>query len=124
MDPLLNVTIVGGFDAKGEPYLGYVDPYGTLLVGDYLTTGYSQYFCRVLLATYSRPTMSEADAKELLQQCMRVLVYRDARASEEIQFCLVTKRGVEIQKPILVKSTWTHRQFIEETNEKIRSVLL
>jgi 20S proteasome subunit beta 7 len=124
MDPLYNITLVGGFDAKDEPYLGYVDLYGTLIVGDYLTAGLAQYFCRVLLATYAKPTMSEEEAKELLTQCMRVLVYRDARACEEVQFCLVTKRGVDIQKPVLINGNWTLRQFIEDTNEKIRSVKL
>lgn len=122
MDPLYNVSLVAGFDAKGEKYLGYIDQFGTLLEGDFLVAGLAHYLCKVLLQNYSKPTMSEADAKAVLQECMKILVYRDARASEYIQFCTITKKGVNIEAPIEIPTTWGHKQFIYETNEVIRSV--
>ena len=122
MDPLMNTSIVGGVDNKGVKYLGYIDQYGTLLEGDFLVAGLAHYFCKVLLQSFAKPDMAEAQAREVLEMCMRVLVYRDARASERIQFCTVTKKGVTIDKPFDIKSMWTHRHFIEMTNDKIRAV--
>ena len=122
MDPLYNVTLVGGLDAEDKKYLGYIDQFGTLLEGDYLVAGLAHYFCKVLLASYAKPDMSEKTAKDVLEQCMRVLIYKDARCGEQVQFCKITKKGVEIEEPFTVTTTWSHKQFIEETNEKIRSV--
>ncbi len=119
----MNVSLVGGFDGKGNKYLGYIDQFGTLLEGDYLVAGLAHYFCKVLLASYAKPDMTEAQARAVLEECMRVLVYRDARASERIQFCTITTKGVNIEAPFLIKSNWSHRQFIEQTNEKVRSVM-
>ncbi len=116
------MTLVGGFDGTNNKYLGYIDPYGTRLEGDFAVAGFAQYFCKVLLQAKARPDMPEAEARTLLEQCMRVLVYRDARASEEIQFCTVTKKGAVIEKPYTIKSTWDHKAFIEHANEKIESM--
>jgi len=122
IDPLFNVSIVGGVDNKGMKYLGYIDQYGTLLEGDFLVAGLAHYFCKVLLQSFSKPDMTEERAREVLEMCMRVLVYRDARASERIQICTVTKEGVKIEAPKNIKSMWTHKHFIEQTNDKIRAV--
>lgn len=122
MDPLLNVSIVGGFDSTGKKFLGYIDPHGTLLEGDFLVGGLAQYFCKVLLSSCVKPNMTEADARAILEQCMRVLVYRDARASEEIQFCTVTTKGTVIEKPYSLKSKWDFKAFVEQTNDKIHSM--
>lgn len=123
MDPLYNVSLVGGFDGKGKKYLGYIDQFGTLLEGDYLVAGMAHYFSKVLLSEFAKPDMTEAEAKRVLEECMRVLAYRDARASESIQFCVITSKGVVIEKPYEIKTMWTHKYFISETNEKIRSVM-
>ena len=122
MDPLMNVSLVGGFDGKGNKYLGYVDQYGTLLEGDYLVAGLAHYYCKVLLSSYAKPDMDDQKARSVLEQCLRVLVYSDARASEHVQFCTITKSGVVIEPPVDIKTDWSHKAFIETTNEKIRSV--
>lgn len=122
MNPLYNVVLVGGFDQKGEKYLGYIDMYGTSLTGDYVVSGLAHYFCKVLLRDNWKPDMSEADGKALLEQCMKVLAYRDCRASERIQFCTITKAGVKIDAPYEVKGDWNYKFFLEEVNEKLRSV--
>lgn len=43
--------------------------------------------------------MSEEEAKRLMEDCMRVLFYRDKKATDEIQIGKITKQGVEIEKP-------------------------
>lgn len=122
MDPLMNSSLVGGFDNEGNRYLGYVDMYGTLLESDYLVGGMAHYFCKVLLSHQAKPDMTDAQAREVMEKCMRVLLYRDSRATEQIQFCTITAKGVEIEKPIEIKSEWGSKQFIETTNERIHSI--
>jgi 20S proteasome subunit beta 7 len=85
VNPKLNVTLVGGMEEKdGEkiPYLGEVDMYGTYLEDDFLVGGYAHYFCKVLLTHKWRPDLEELEAIQLLEECMRVLFYRDTRASD------------------------------------------
>jgi 20S proteasome alpha/beta subunit len=52
---------------------------------------------------------------------MRVMFYRDKRATDEIQICKVTKEGgVQIEAPYRISSEWNHRFYSEKTNEFFR----
>ena len=45
-----------------------------------------------------RADISEEEARKVIEDCMRVLFYRDKKASDTIQICKVTKDGVNIEK--------------------------
>ena len=53
---------------------------------------------------------------------MRVLFYRDKKASDEIQICKVTEKGVEIEKSYKIASEWRLEWFREKTNEFWRPI--
>ena len=77
------LSLVAGY-ADGAPQLQAVDLYGTTWKGDFLLTGFAQYFCQVLCQNAWRPDFTEAEARALAEECMRVLFYRDSRATEVI----------------------------------------
>lgn len=100
MDPLWNGTIVGGVRPNGEVFLGMVDLYGTKIEGNFLLTGLAAHYCQVLMQNAWRPDLTEAEARSVIEDCMRVLFYRDKKASDEIQICTITKdQGVKIDNP-------------------------
>jgi 20S proteasome subunit beta 7 len=87
MDPLWNGLVVGGFrDGKG--FLGLVDMYGTTYEDDTVATGYGAHIARPLLRTAVEAVpggLSEAQAVKLLEDNMRILYYRDARACSRVR---------------------------------------
>lgn len=95
MDPLWNGTLVGGVrQDTGEYFLGSVDLYGTKVEGNFFATGLASHYCQVLMQNAWKADMSEQEARTLLEECMRVMFYRDKKATDEIQISKVTKAGV------------------------------
>lgn len=57
---------------------------GTSFADDYIATGYGEYLAMPLLRSGYRPTMTRDEARLLLERCMRVLFYRDARTINKV----------------------------------------
>eukprot|EP00922_Rhytidocystis_sp_ex-Travisia-forbesii_P023054 GHVS01033864.1.p1 GENE.GHVS01033864.1~~GHVS01033864.1.p1 ORF type:complete len:237 (+),score=15.67 GHVS01033864.1:139-849(+) len=106
-NPLWASAVVAGVDG-GKSYLGYVDMYGTIYEESYMATGLGRYFGLTLLRDQHKPDMTEQAARELLEQCMRILFYRDTLASNRIQIGRITKEGVTIDAPKTLDSKWDY----------------
>ena len=72
-DPLWNNTVMGGVSSTGEKYLAVMDLFGNIIEGDHHVTGTGHYFCNVLIANNWREDMSFEEAKELVDNCFKVL---------------------------------------------------
>uniref|UniRef100_A0A9L0K8J2 Proteasome subunit beta type-4 n=1 Tax=Equus asinus TaxID=9793 RepID=A0A9L0K8J2_EQUAS len=81
MKPLSNTMVIAGY-ADGESFLGYVDMLGVACEAPSLATGYGAYLAQPLLREIleKQPVLSQTEARELVERCMRVLYYRDARS--------------------------------------------
>lgn len=69
--------------------MGYVDSVGTHFEDDTIATGFGAYIAQPLLRNFyaqkgDAKNISEQDAKQILEKCMRVLFYRDARTSDKV----------------------------------------
>lgn len=106
MDPYFNALVIGGLNSAGEPFLGYVDMYGTTYEDNTVASGYGNYLARPLLRKYQRADMSEAEAKKLLEDSLRVLFYRDARSTNKIQVAKVTREGTVISPAYELETNW------------------
>lgn len=85
MDPLWNGSIIGGVDKHtGESFLGHVDLYGTKIQGNFLLNGLAAHYCQVLLQNAWRPDISREEAVAVIEDCIRVLFYRDKKASDKV----------------------------------------
>lgn len=69
-------------------FLGYVDMYGTHYVDNYIATGYGSYLAIPLLRKRWKADMTQEEAKDLLFDCMRVLIYRDCRTINNVRYPL------------------------------------
>ncbi|XP_053823230.1 proteasome subunit beta type-4 isoform X1 [Vidua chalybeata] len=89
INPLWNTVLIAGVYG-GESFLGYVDMLGVAYEAPSLATGFGAYLAQPLLrAELERdrdgdrlPTREEA--RELLERCLRVLYYRDARSFNRV----------------------------------------
>lgn len=117
-NPYYNNFVVAGFE-KGESYLASVDLYGTHIAKDYVTAGFSKYFGLALIANDWNPALPAADCRRILHKCFTVIYERDCKSIDEVQFALVTDRGVEVMPPEKVDSQWDFRDFRERKNEKL-----
>jgi 20S proteasome subunit beta 7 len=108
-NPLWNTIVVGGVQ-DGQPFLGYVDKIGTAYEAPSVASGYGAYIAQPLLrgALEQKPVMTEAEAKTVIEYCMKVLYYRDARAWNKYEIAVVRKdKQAEISNPIELKGEWS-----------------
>ncbi|CAB3373348.1 Hypothetical predicted protein [Cloeon dipterum] len=106
-DPLWNNYVVGGMQ-EGVPFLGAVDLRGMAYQDRHIATGYGSYIALPLLrdAADKNPNMSLQQAKEIMEKCLEVLYYRDARSFPKYQMAIVTAEGVTVSDVLEVKSNW------------------
>mmetsp|Transcript_28814 Transcript_28814/g.44258 ORF Transcript_28814/g.44258 Transcript_28814/m.44258 type:complete len:256 (-) Transcript_28814:74-841(-) len=109
MDPLWNDLIVAGYSrGSDKPFLGFVDKIGTTYEDNIIATGFGSYLAIPLMREKYRPDLQEGEARALLEDCMRILFYRDCRALNRIQIAKVTPEdGVLISEPYELDTDWT-----------------
>lgn len=114
MNPLWNDLVVAGFSSQGEPFLGLVDKIGTTYEDNFIATGFGSYLAIPILREKYREDLTEGEARAMLEDCMRVLFYRDCRALNRIQIAKVTKEdGVLISEPYEIETDWKSASFVE-----------
>ncbi|KAJ3084800.1 Proteasome subunit beta type-7 [Quaeritorhiza haematococci] len=126
-NPLWNSLIVAGCkpaapaadDAASslpERFLGYVDLQGTTYHAPSIATGYGGYIAQPLLRKAleggREDTMTEEEAKKLLEDCMRVLYYRDARSMNKIQIATINAEAVKISEPYSLATEWGFAEYV------------
>ncbi|XP_053134215.1 proteasome subunit beta type-4 [Hemicordylus capensis] len=107
MNPLWNTVVIGGY-SNGEGFLGYVDMLGVAYEAPSLATGYGSYVAQPLMrdALEKKPNLSKKEARELIERCMKILYYRDARSFNRYELTTVTEKGVEVEGPLSSETSW------------------
>jgi len=105
-DPLWGQFVLAGFN-NGKSFLSLTDLKGTNYEDDTIASGYGNHIARPLMRKAYRPDMTRDEAKELLDTCMRVMFYRDARATNRIQIATVTAEGTWISEPYELSTDWS-----------------
>lgn len=107
-NPLWNTAIVGGVQ-DNELFLGYIDKLGVAYESDSIATGYGGYIALPLMraALEEKPNMTEAEAREVINQSLTVLYYRDARSWHQYEVAVVKKDGsCVVDEPRSVSDNW------------------
>jgi len=120
MDPFYNQLVVAGYK-DGKSLLGYIDLHGTSYEDDTIATGYGAYIARPLLRKAYKPNLTKEEAKKILEDCMRVMYYRDARSINKLQMCDVSEKGVEISAPYSVESHWAHLEPLSRKHQIVEN---
>ncbi|KAK9701296.1 Proteasome subunit beta type-7 [Basidiobolus ranarum] len=114
MNPLWNAYIVGGVH-KGTGFLGFVDLQGTTYQSSTIATGFGAYLAQPILRKAvegKEETLTEEEAIKILEDCMRVLFYRDARSLNKFQRAKATAEGVEVTEPYSLTTNWSFAEGI------------
>jgi len=124
MNPLWNDVVVAGFKQEADgttsdtPFLGVVDKIGTAYEDDILATGFGGYIALPLMREKYRPDMEEGEARALLEDCLRILFYRDCRALNRVQIAKVTREGgVLVSDPYELDTYWDFKGFVSTKGE-------
>jgi 20S proteasome subunit beta 7 len=118
MNPYWNDMLVSGYDHKHQPFLGMVDKIGTTVRDNVLATGFGAYLALPLLREHWRPDLSEGEARALLEDAMKILFYRDCRASPRITMSKCSwnqesnKVDVLVSEPYTLETQWDGQDFV------------
>jgi 20S proteasome subunit beta 7 len=110
MNPLWNHLLVGGFK-DGAAFLGSVDLIGTAFQDDFAATGFGAHLAIPIMRKKWRADMEEGEARELLEECLRVLFYRDTRALNKIRIAKATAAGTAISPAYTLTTSWDSASF-------------
>ncbi|KAI8867326.1 proteasome endopeptidase complex, beta subunit [Ramicandelaber brevisporus] len=121
-NPLWNSLVVAGvhdddgnLDGKSKPFLGYVDLKGTTYQSTMISTGFGSYLAVPILRKRvegREQEIDEEEAVEIINECMRVLFYRDARSLNKIQRAKITAQGTEITEPYELATNWSIAEYV------------
>ncbi|KIR63809.1 20S proteasome subunit beta 7 [Cryptococcus bacillisporus CA1873] len=116
VDPIWNAVLVGGWDdTKKESFLAYVDLLGTTYSAPTLATGFGAHLAQPLLREAyeakagidgTGPLLTQEEAEKLIDDCMKVLFYRDARSINKYQVATITEEGVKISDSKSAPTEW------------------
>ena len=120
-DPMLITTVMAGFH-EGKIFLGEADSRGLKVEQDFCATGFGNYFCQVLLTNHWKADMEEAEARALLQECLKVMFWRDKAAHDQYQIGTITTAGVKIGAIERLVTDKNLRFFTEKTNDYFRPI--
>ena len=124
-DPQLITTVMAGIDKRnGESFLGWSNSHGLKVETNWFASGFGNYFCTVLLDNNWRPDMSYEEAKELIEQCLTVMFWRDKLGHITIQIGNVTKGGSTISEMYDLQTNKDHKFFYEMTNDHFRPLTI
>ena len=109
-DPIYVQLIVADLAKGSAPFLAQVDLHGTCFEDDTLATGFGAHLARPLLRnavdSAGWQAVSREEARKVLENCMRVLFYRDCKTINRIQFADVTAEGLKLEKPVELSTNW------------------
>jgi len=106
MDPLWTTIVVGGVE-NGEPFLGFVDKLGTAYKDPVIATGYGSMIATPLLRKGWKADLTQAEAEKLIEESMKVMFYRDARAYHKYDLGVVTATTCEVRRNLEVTPDWS-----------------
>ncbi|KAK9354031.1 nucleophile aminohydrolase [Lipomyces doorenjongii] len=119
VDPLWNAILVAGKKDDGSPFLAYVDLLGVTYSSPSIATGFGAYLAVPLLRKIAsddgdEKKITEEQARAAIDECMKVLFYRDARSLDKYSVATVTTDGeVTIEQNVRCKDmSWRFAEHI------------
>lgn len=120
INPLWNHILVAGLDSDDRPFLSSVDLLGTTFSSPTLATGFGAHLAQPLLRKLadnesSVEGVTREQAVTAINECMKVLFYRDARSLDRYSIAVITKEaGVELEEDEqLEKQSWAFAEMIK-----------
>ncbi|EGB08137.1 hypothetical protein AURANDRAFT_69799 [Aureococcus anophagefferens] len=110
-NPLWNSLVVGGYK-DGKAFLGSVDLRGTAYEDDVIATGFGAHLALPIMRAKWHADIDEGEARALLEDCLRVLFYRDCRALDMVVLSKATADGTLVSDPYKIETDWSSASFV------------
>ena len=110
-NPLWNSLVVGGYK-DGKAFLGSVDLRGTAYEDDVIATGFGAHLALPIMRAKWHADLDEGEARALLEDCLRVLFYRDCRALDMVVLSKATADGTLVSDPYKIETDWSSASFV------------
>lgn len=108
-DPIYVQLVVADTSLQGS-FLAQVDLHGTSFEDVTIATGFGAHLARPLLRNAvghdSSRILNRAEARAVLEECMRVLFYRDCKTINRVQFAEVTRGGATVSPAVELTTRW------------------
>lgn len=115
-NPLYNSLVTAGVEDNGQMFLGFVDLYGTNFVDSFVATGFGQHMALPLLRKGYRADLTYDECKAILEDAMRVLVYRHCRTINKFQMADIKQdASITISEPYELSTQWSYQRFVKPT---------
>jgi len=114
-NPFYNQLVVAGKKGDGASMLAFVDHQGTYFEDDYVATGFGAYFAMPILREEWKPTITKAEATELIIKSLKLCFYRDCRAYNRYTIGDCDGKTVEISPSIELDHFWEHKAWMEKS---------
>lgn len=111
MNPYFNSVVLAGFEG-GNSFLGTIDNIGTAYEDNFIATGFGAHLALPIIRRRWTENMTEAEARTLLEDCMKVLFYRDGRTLNRMQLAKITGDGSLISDPYSLETKWDYESFV------------
>ena len=117
-DPLWTNALVAGLDSAARPFLASADLKGSAFSAPALATGFGSHLAVPILRRHvpdeaAVERLSQEQAVAIIQECMKVLFYRDARSLDRYSIAVITKDGVELKEnEKLEDQSWAFAELI------------
>lgn len=110
-DPLWNSLVVAGVK-NGRSFLGTVGMIGQHYEDSHLAAGFGNHMARPLFREKHTDDMSEAEARELVESCLRACVMRDKSMINKFQIAKVTHDAEPtVSEPFSVPTSWGYEKY-------------
>lgn len=123
-DPLWNTIIIAGYNrTEHKPVLTQVDLRGTTFSASTLASGFGQHLAQPILrhyeptapqmAAYPSRKLPKLEARQVIDECMKVLFYRDARSINKFSVAYITADGIEWEKDQTIKADFSFAEKVK-----------
>jgi 20S proteasome alpha/beta subunit len=122
-EPALCQFVFMGSDETGKTILAGVDDIGTKWEADCVGTGYGAHIALPLLRKAldsKNGKLTRAEALSVIQDCLRIIFYRECRAINKFQVADASNGKVIISEPFSVETQWDFEGFAFEKTAIIR----
>lgn len=92
-------------DDKGR-FIGVINSKGNFWFDDTAATSFSENFALPLLRNRNLEDLSKEDAVELMEECFRIMCYKDCRATNTINIGIIDDADVSIFEPRNISTDW------------------
>ena len=110
MTPKACSVVVAGLEKTQHLFLGCITSKGVFWEDNVISTGFAAHFITPLLRTHPVDTLSLDQAESLIKEATKIMVYKDACASNRIQIAVISHTGEIVLKNEKIYTDWTVAQ--------------